>query len=102
METKEIEIQWNGSPAQVKLKQFTYGIRNELLEQCTETTVVGDKPHVQLNVRKLKEFALLKGIAEAPFEINIKGIRELSVTMGDMLYKELDELNTLTSEKEES
>jgi hypothetical protein len=55
-----------------------------------------------LNVRKLKEFALLKGIAEAPFEINIKGIRELSVTMGDMLYKELDELNTLTSEKEES
>jgi len=99
VETKEIQIKWDGSPATVKLQQFTYGIRNELLDLSTETSMVDGKSNVLMNFRKLKEFALLKGIVEAPFEINIKCIRDLPVTMGDLLYAELDKLNTTQEEK---
>jgi hypothetical protein len=93
MKTKEVEVTWNENPAKVILKELTFGAKNELLEQSTEVSGKGGELNTTINVRKLKEFALLKGIKEAPFEITISNIRNLTATDGENLYSELDKLN---------
>lgn len=93
MKTKEVEVTWKESPVKVTLKELTFGEKNELLEQAADVSGKGGELSTSINVRKLKEFALLKGIKEAPFEITISNIRNLRSSDGENLYTELDKLN---------
>lgn len=93
MKTKEVEVNWQDSPVKVILKELTFGEKNELLEQAADVSGKGGELSTSINVRKLKEFALLKGIKEAPFEITISNIRNLTASDGENLYNELDKLN---------
>jgi len=93
MKTKEVEVNWQDSPVKVILKELTFGEKNELLEQAADVSGKGGELSTNINVRKLKEFALLKGIKEAPFEITISNIRNLTASDGENLYNELDKLN---------
>tara|TARA_R100001244_G_C5171093_1_gene131662 strand:- start:5714 stop:6013 length:300 start_codon:yes stop_codon:yes gene_type:complete len=93
MKTKTVEVSWKDAPVNVILKELTFGEKNELLEQSTEVTGKGGELNTTINVRKLKEFALLKGIKEAAFDITISNIRNLTASDGENLYTELDKLN---------
>ena len=93
MKTKTVEVSWKDAPVKVTLKELTFGEKNELLEQAADVSGKGGELHTTINVRKLKEFALLKGIKEAPFEITISNIRNLTSSDGENLYTELDKLN---------
>ena len=85
----------------MEIKRLTFGERNDLFNEASEIKFVGKTPQVSINQGKLKELMILKCLVNAPFEKNIQDIRNLPVKLGDLLYKECDEFNSLDVKKKE-
>jgi len=99
MKTKEVKIEWEDKEVTVVLKRLTFGARNDLIEKASKTEYISGKPKISLDMKKLREIGLTMGIHEAPFDVTLENIQKLDVTDGDLLYQELDELNTLQKKK---
>jgi hypothetical protein len=93
MQTKEIEIDWNGGKHIVKLKRLTFGEMNQLTEEATDVKVINGQPIVKVSQKVLKEIGLLKSIVEAPFTLDIPSIQNLDSETGNLLFEEFSEMN---------
>jgi len=99
METKEVEIEWQGKKEKVTLKKLTFGERNDLMSSFIRVKRVGNNMETQVDMKTMMEQSLLKTIIKAPFQVTIEGIRSLPVDIGDKLYAEADKFNTISQEK---
>jgi len=99
METKKIPIQWNGQKREVEIKRLTFGEKNDIHESAISTKIVGQNVQATLSQKTLKETSLVKGIANAPFEVNIDTIRNLPADIGDLLFEEIKNFNDISPAK---
>lgn len=106
---------------QVVLKRLDFDGKNSLDEEATEIKVFGDMPQVKVSSKKMKELAILKSVVETdlkkitysldkskqlvpnatPLNLDITGIRSLPVEVGEQLFVEFSNLNTLSDKKKE-
>jgi hypothetical protein len=96
---KVIEIEYNGSKANIVMKRLTFGEMNQLTEEATDVKVVAGQPIVKVSQKALKELGLLKSIIEAPFTIDLKNIQELDSEIGNLLFEEFTNLNEQSVKK---
>ena len=100
METKEIEIEWKGEKKIVKIRKLGYGQLNELKEKCIETKMdERDIASVVMHPFLMRTLSLQACITEAPFGRDIGSINELDPDIGEMLFREIDEFNSITLKK---
>jgi hypothetical protein len=98
--TKEVVIKFDDQDYKVIIKRMTLKERNDVLRQSmTIRTVVGSEPIINIDPHTLKEVSIQKCIIEAPFKTDPES---LDFELGDLLYKEIEKLNSLTAEKKES
>lgn len=102
LKTKTFQIDWDGKKEDVTIREFTFGEFNELIQAATKIGGTPSAPKVDLDQRAMKEQALLKSIQKAPFEITLKTIQELPNTIGQKIYREIDELNSLPPQEKKT
>ncbi len=99
METKKLQVEWQGKKAEVEIKRFTYGERNDIQEKAIDTNLVGGAIRMNISLKTMREEALAQGIVSAPFEVDINTIRDLPADIGDKIYAEIESYNNLNPEK---
>lgn len=99
MQTKEVDIVWNGKPEKVVIKRFTFGEFAKLRKEVRKITWQGSTQHMDIDEEKLLIRTLLYGISNAPFQIDENTIKNLDKTTGEKLYNEIDSFNTLDEGK---
>ena len=93
VKTKDIEIDYNGKPEKVVLKELSYG---ELMELIDDVMVVDSG--MNYKVKSIGDFMLKvtqRSIDKAPFPNTIDEIKKLDKNLGQMLFRESIELNPL-------
>lgn len=88
MQEKEVEIDWNGAKAKVKLRRLTFGQRNDCLRKATKVNPM--TASASLDVYTFNEERLMHAIVEAPFTKTMDEIRNLTPEIGDLLITEID------------
>ena len=100
VKTKELEIpkefmetEWQTN--KVKIKKWTLGIRNEILDQTSEyTTRAGKSVDSKIKGGFIQILTIAKCTVEAPWSVgNVGVVNELDPQLGDWIYKEMSELN---------
>lgn len=94
-----MDIEYEGKPAQVTFKKFTFGDRNEVLKKALgnngsvkyyseETTMV------EVNPVELREQLLLRSIKEAPFpHKTVEDLRKIEADLADALIERAEQIN---------
>lgn len=104
----------------VTLKRLNFSEKNMLEEESTEIKNFGNVPQVKVSTSKMKEISLVKGICESnlekityhedkvskeakpissKYELNITGIKNLPVEIGEELFVEFYQLNNVSKKK---
>ncbi len=100
VKTKELEIpkkfmetEWQTN--KVKIRKWTLGIRNEILDQTTEyVTRAGKNIDSKTKGGFTQILTIAKCTVNAPWGVGSVGIvNELDPQLGDWIYKEMSELN---------
>lgn len=100
--TKEISFDIDGVQHKVNLKRLTFGEKNKVEDSATEVKMMGNQPLVSVKTSVLKEMSLLKSVVSSTISLKtIEEIRDLPQEIGDMLYIEFNELNSVTEKKNE-
>ena len=99
LKTKDIEVEIDGKKEKITIKRFGWGELNKLYDEVTETKIVDGRTVANVNVFKLQNLALLKGIVKAPFPITQESIDSLDPKAGEEIFKRIDEFNLLTGQK---
>ena len=97
---KDIEVEIGGTKHNFTIKRLTFGEKNSLEEEATDIKLVGTSPIVKISMSKLKELSILKGIVKSTFPIkNVEDIRQLPQEVGELLFSEFTELNSVDVKK---
>jgi len=96
---KEIEIEWNGKKAIVRMKRLTFGELNQIQDLSADIKFFNGQPQVSLKQSVMREQSLLKAIVEAPFPISLEEIRKLDYAIGNLLFEEFSTLNSQEEKK---
>ena len=100
IKTKELEIpkefmetEWQTN--KVKIRKWSLGIRNEILDQTTEyVTRAGKNVDSKTKGGFIQILTIAKCVTEAPWNVGSVGvINELDPQLGDWIYKEISDLN---------
>ena len=100
VKTKELEIpkefmeeEWQTN--KVKIRKWTLGIRNDILDQTSEyTTRAGKNVDSKIKGGFIQILTIAKCTVEAPWSVgNVGVVNELDPQLGDWIYKEITELN---------
>ena len=95
LETREVEIEWNGEKAKVVLKKLTWGEKSAVIKEAMGkiTFIGGEAPKIQIDPIALMEGLLLRSIKEAPFKVEREVIRSLPSELVEDLIAVAQELN---------
>ena len=99
MKTKEIDIsKWEEDfpGAKVVIKKLTFGDYNDLQDEIVNIKFVGTQQIMNPDLGRAKILMVLKSLHEAPFEITEKAIRELDFDLGEYIFNEVDEFNSIS------
>jgi hypothetical protein len=100
MQTKDLEIpkefmcpEWQTN--KVKIRKWSLGIRNEILDQTSEFTAkTGRAVDSKIKGGYTQILTLIKCVVEAPWKIgDISAVNEFDTQFGDWLYEQISELN---------
>lgn len=115
----EDKLEYQGS---VTLKRLNFSEHNALEEEATDIKVFAGVPQIKVSSSKMKELAILKGIvsmdlkkityvmdkvqgklipAVTPCQITLEEIKNLPQDIGDQLFLEFMEINSVTDKKKE-
>lgn len=104
----------------VVMKRLNFSEKNMLEEDSSDVKVLGNIPQVKVSTAKLKEMALVRSIIEADikkityfqdkqtkeikatevgYAMDITGIQNLPIDIGESLFQEYLALNTLSEKK---
>lgn len=97
METKEVDIEWEGKPEKVTIKKLSYGEVNSIQDAAVSVKVHEDgSTDRTLSIKMLKEQALFYGIVKAPFKVSdLSVVQSLPPTVGHKLYDEVNGYNSI-------
>lgn len=96
---REVEIEWNGVKGVVKLRELTFGEYIDIMRKYSKNRVVNGVVSAEIDVWGMKMEMVLKSIVEAPFEVNMQNLRNLSTKYAQILMEVVDELNSFPSEE---
>jgi hypothetical protein len=100
--TKEIDIEYDGKPAKVKIKELTFGELNYISDATNTIKFIGKEPQVTTSLGKMKVTTLLKGIVDAPFPHATEGdIENISARLGNKILQEIESFNAIPEEKKD-
>jgi len=102
MPKKEIEIDWNGKKEKVVIRRLSFGETGEVSDIVAPMTAVGGQQTVTLNQHKIRMESMLRCIVSAPFTVDKKTIYGLPNDVGEKIYQEIDQFNSLTPAKKEN
>ena len=98
----KVSIKWNGEDAEVTLKRFTAGERNDIQDKAVNFRIFNGVMQGNLSIKTLREETVLKGIVSAPFKHDtIEDIRKLPPETFDKIFEKLNEINNVSIEKKE-
>ena len=104
----------------VTLKRLNFSEKNSLEEESTDIKIFGNTPQVKVSTSKMKELSILKSVigcelqkitfiedkvtkAHMPvvtnYLLDINGIRDLPQEVGDELFLEFTQLNSVDKKK---
>lgn len=95
---KEIPIMWKGRKETVVIKKLTFGEKGDIRDQSVETRLIGNIMQGTIHMAKFQQLAVWKSLVKAPFEISLKGVRNL-YELGDLLYEEVEKFSKMTESK---
>ena len=98
----DVSVDFNGQEDTVRMKKLSFGENLELRQKVSKISVLAGQERVEVDQQKLSEECLLKSLIKAPFEINLQGIRDLDMELGEQLLESYREINTFTSKKKDS
>lgn len=114
------KIEYRGK---VVIKRLKFSEKNELEEESTEIKLFGNMPQTKISTSRLKELGILKSVSDydlvkttykedkvtkqpiavsTPYYLDINGIRDLPIDVGEILFYEFTEMNTLGSKKKKT
>ena len=96
MDTKDVEITYEGKKEIVTIKKLSWGEANEALRRSIKTTINGK----DVDIVSQRENELLLSIIKAPFKLNIESLKQLDKQKGDKIFSEFSQLNKVTKEEE--
>ena len=99
LETKEIEINWKGSPLKIKIREIAWNDKVHIESSAFINKVVGKQIVREIQEEVLKKGYLEKCIVEAPFEFDKESLGKMPGRLMQMIYDQIDELHTLTEKK---
>lgn len=109
LRAKEIEIdwdewdeksqEWKTEKKKTKIRKLMGGERDTIIVESIPMKLTGGIQTSQPNYKLLKKGYLLKGLVEAPFPINDKGIDSLDANLSDYLFQQIMEFNNLSDKK---
>lgn len=100
--TKDVPIKWKNEDAIVVIKKMNFGDRNKLKKTAREVSWEGGKQKTVLDEEKYANYSLLLGIHKAPFNhTDMQVILALPGDVGEKLFEEIDNFNTLNPKKKQ-
>ena len=97
MKVVEKEFKFRGKEVKVKIKLLNYFEFNDVLENCIEAVMIGNKTKTVVRPFKQKNEVLKACFVEGPFKLE-----ELSPIEGNELYKIIEEENKVTYEEKKN
>ncbi len=101
VQTIDVPLLLNGEDTNVTIRKLSTGVRNKIRSDCTTTKVIGGQPNVQVNDVEIQEKILSECIVKAPFETDLKGIKELPAEVSDYLFEKYCEFAEPTDKKKD-
>jgi len=101
MQQREIDISeyWEGENPKVVIKRLSFGAQNEILDRVANVNMKNKQLEVAPRYGELRTLTLQKCLVSAPFPIDIEYIRnELDASLGEFLFNQIEEFNTLKKE----
>ncbi len=103
MKTKDINIEYEGKPAIVKIKRMGWAEKNLMMDNYFGAKIMPNNViHVEPHMFKMKVDALRKCVIEAPFKLDDGNLNEQDPEMLDKIYKEIESLNNLGKDSSEA
>lgn len=99
METKKIEIEWQGNPAIVEIKRLTYKERLDLRRKSRVITNVGGRQQIEIDDNRYAVESWKLSIVSAPFELKDEAIMGMDGALAMKIEEEIEEFNRLSPEK---
>ena len=98
METKEINIEWQGKEEIVRIKRLGWFSRDEIFRQASDIKVIGGEQVATINMVTYKLLTLLKGIESAPFKVTKDVIicDDYPAEVFDKLFEEIKIYNSIS------
>lgn len=100
METKKIDIKWDGKDEVVVMKKLKFGELNRLRASATKVSIINKQEKIEVDQVAMIENSLLKGIVSAPWNTNdVKVLQDIDAELGMKLYEEFNLLNGVIPKK---
>ena len=102
---EEYDCDWKSNL--VKIKRFTFGETNDISRKSTNIKMyqVGGvmKPDVNIDSTEIQVLTLLKGVAEAPWEVNnVSVVNNLPPHVANWVLRQIEEFNSVSVKKKGS
>lgn len=103
MNTRIIDISefWEGEEKpEVVIKRLTFGQQNDILDIVANVNVKGKNVEVAPKYGQLRTLTLQKCLVSAPFPTTLEYLQnELTTSLGDFLFEEVDNFNNFKKDK---
>lgn len=80
----------------VTIKKLSFGEMNDIQSEVSNVKVIGSQTLANPNIGRMRDLIVLKGIKQAPFKLTLETVRDLSAELGEFLYSEIEEFNTVS------
>lgn len=101
MANEEYEKGWHSD--KVVIKRFLYGDSLAIQQASMKVKAqLGSQAIADFNISEIQTATILRGVVQAPWGINnISTVRELPPFIGEWVYEQINEFNTLSAKKKE-
>jgi hypothetical protein len=99
MKTKEIMLEYEGNETKFVIKRLSFGERTEIEQQSAPLRQIGTEVRMFPDRAMAKLLTVVKGLASAPFTINLVEVKKLDGGLGEELYQEIEKFNSLPDKK---
>jgi len=99
METKDIPIKWRGHDEVVTIKKIGWKDYNNIQRKSMKFKMIGSLVQSDMDPITMKELIFIEGIEKAPFDMSDASLKELGISVGDMIYAEIQDFSEIGEKK---
>ena len=90
---KVVKIEWEGKEEEVVVRELTWGEYNEVLSRLVKVENIGGVTKTVVNLPQYRVEMMVKAIEKAPFKVDEQTIKSLPRSIGEKIWKTVEELN---------